>query len=277
MTSSNLEAVHLSISLALDLDEFEQVLESFPFVDEEEKDNTILAYENTSQSSLDSFLQILAQEFSIRKEGILRLASLFSLLRPRKSESKASRPNGIPSTLFGVLKATLIAGHGLCANPAIISAKLDRLSQRTTLFSDDEPSNIPEDVVQGLLAQLASCVVENCSRILRSSEYFSSKGFLVSLIKIGSGSEIQAFEPAVDRIDQICRDLEKRLRRPKGRPGRRSEQTSRSVLLMKRRFKRYKCGLKIWLEEMRLISMMTILAIVSREQGLLLCIKFKNG
>ena len=44
---------------------------------------------------------------------------------------------------------------------------------------------------------------------MRSSEYFSGKEFGVSLIGIGSRSEIQAFQPAVDRIDQICRDLKK--------------------------------------------------------------------
>ena len=104
MTSSTLEAVDLSIGLALDLDGFEQVLEDFPFVDEDERRNTIVAYEDTSESSLDSFLQVLGQEFGIRKEGILRLAGLFNLLRPWKSQFKASRPNGIPSTLFEVLK-----------------------------------------------------------------------------------------------------------------------------------------------------------------------------
>lgn len=76
MNFSTLEAVDLSIGLELDLDEFEQVLEIFPFVDEDERRNTILAYKDTSQSSLDSFLQGLGQKF--RKEGVLRLASLFN-------------------------------------------------------------------------------------------------------------------------------------------------------------------------------------------------------
>ena len=207
MDFSTLEAVDLSIGLALDLDEFEQVLEIFPFVDEDERRLTILAYRDTSQSSLDSFLQGLGQKF--RKEGVLRLAGLFNQLRPSTSQSKASRLNGTPSTLFGVLKATLIAGHGLCADPAIVSAKLDRLSQRTTPIIGYEPSDITEDVVQGALTQLASCIVRDCSKILRLSEYSSSKGFHVSLIRIGSPYEIQAFEPAVDRIDRICRDLGK--------------------------------------------------------------------
>ena len=103
----------------------------------------------------------------------------------------------------------MIAGHGLCADPAIVSAKLDRLSQRTTPIIGYEPSDITEDVVQGVLTQLASCIVKDCSKILRLSEYFSSKGFHVSLIGIGSPYEIQAFEPAVDRIDRICDDLGK--------------------------------------------------------------------
>lgn len=177
MIPSTLEAVDPSVSLALSLDEFEQVLEVFPFVDQEERRVTIFAYEDTSQESLESFLQLLSEQVGIRKQGILRLAGLFNLIRPGASQTKPSRPNGIPSTLVGVLKATLIAGHGACGNLAIITAKLDQMSQRTIAIKGDESKITPEEVVQSLLTQLASCVVENCSRLLRSSKYPPSKGF----------------------------------------------------------------------------------------------------
>ena len=209
MTSSTLEAVDPSVSLALTLDEFEQVLQVFPFIDEEERRITIFAYEDTSQGSLESFLQLLSQEVGIRKQGILRLAGLFNLLQPVASRTKPLKPNGIPPTLFGVLKATLIAGHGACGNPAIITAKLDQLSQRTIAIRGDESNIIPEEVVRSLLTQLASCVVENCSKILRLSKYSPSKGFPVLLTRTGSPSEYQHYEPTIDRIDQICRDLER--------------------------------------------------------------------
>lgn len=209
MTSSTLEAVDPSIGLlTLDLDDFEQALKACQFVNEEERRNTIIAYKKTSQSSLDSFLQPLGQKYEIRKKSVLRLAGLFNLLRPSTSQSKASKPNDIPSTLFKILKATLIAKHDLYTDPAIIPTKLDRLSQRTTPIDGNEPSNIPEDIIQGLLAQLASYIVRDYSKILRLSEYSSSKDFLISLIRIGSPFEIRAFEPAIDKIDQICRDLE---------------------------------------------------------------------
>lgn len=209
MSSSTLEAVDPSVSLAFSLDEFEQVLEVFPFIDQEERRFTISAYEDTSQGSLESFLQLLSQEFGIRKQGILRLAGLFNLIRPGATQTNPSRPNGISSTLFGVLKATLIAGHGACGNPAIIAAKLDQMSQRTIAIRGDESKIIPEEVVQSLLTQLASCVVENCSKILRSSKYPPSKEFLVPLTRTGSPSEFQNYEPTIERIDQTCRDLER--------------------------------------------------------------------
>ena len=209
MISNTLEAVDPSVSLALTLDEFEQVLEAFPFIDQEERRATTFAYEDTSQASLECFLQLLSQEIGIRKQGILRLAGLFNLLQPGASQTKPSRPNGVPSTLFGVLKATVIAGHGACGNPAIITAKLDQMSQRTMAIRGDESNIAPEEVVQSLLTQLASCIVENCSKILRSSKYSPSKGFLVPLTGTESPSEFQDYEPTVERIDQTCRDLER--------------------------------------------------------------------
>ena len=177
MTYSTLEAVDPLASLALTLDEFEQVLEVFPFIDQEERRVTTFAYEETSQGSLESFLQLLSQTVGIRKQGVLRLAGLFNLIRPETSQNEPSRPNGIPPTLFGVLKATLIAGHSACGNPAIITAKLDQMSQRTIAIRGDESNIAPKEVVQSLLTQLASCVVENCSKLLRLSKYPPSKGF----------------------------------------------------------------------------------------------------
>lgn len=209
MTSSTLEAVDPSVSLALTLDEFEQVLEFFPFIDLEERRATTSAYEDTSQASLETFLQLLSKEVGIRKQGVLRLAGLFNRIRPGAPQTRPSRPNGIPSTLFGVLQATLIAGHGACGNPAIISAKLDQMSQRTIAIKGDESKDTPEEVVQSLLTQLASCVVENCSKILRLSKNPLSKGFLISLTRTGSPSEFRNYEPTIERIDQICRDLER--------------------------------------------------------------------
>ncbi len=179
MLSGTLEAVDPSMSLALTLDEFEQVLEVFPFIDQEEKQIATSAYKDTSQGSLESFMQLLSEELGIRKQGVLRLAGLCNLLRPEASQTKPSRLCGIPSTFSGVLKATLIAGHSACGNPAIITAKLDKLSQRTIAIKGDETSFIPEEIVQSLLTQLASCIVENCSRILRSSEYSPGKGLLI--------------------------------------------------------------------------------------------------
>ena len=205
MTSSTLEAVDPSVGLAFSLDEFEQVLKVFPFIDQEERRFTTSAYRDTSQGSLGSFLQ----DVGIRKQGIVRLARLFNLIRPGATQTKPSRPNGIPSTLFGVLKATLIAGHGACGNSAIITAKLDQMSQCTIAIGADESKIIPEEVVQSLLTQLASCVVENCSKILRSSKYPPSKEFLVPLTRTGSPSEYQDYEPTTERIDQTCRDLER--------------------------------------------------------------------
>lgn len=167
MTSETLKAVHPSIALAHTLDEFEQVLQIFPFVDARE--DATSAYNDTSKGSLESYLQSLSQNVGIRKEGILRLADLFNLLRPYASQPKASTPSGIPSTLFGVLKATLIAGHRISGDLALVIAKFDYLSQRTWTIGGDEPTIVSEEVVQGLLTQLASGVVEDCSKILRLS------------------------------------------------------------------------------------------------------------
>jgi hypothetical protein len=171
MTSSTLGAVDPSIDLAHTLDEFEQVLQLFPFVDAEERQDAILAYKKTSKGSLESFLESLSRQIGIRKEGILRIVGLFNLLRPFVPQPEASRPNGIPSTLFGVLKATLIAGHRVCGDLAVVTAKFDHLSRCTSTIRGDELNIAPEEVVQGLLARLASRVVECCSKILRLSEY----------------------------------------------------------------------------------------------------------
>ena len=209
MTSGTLEAVDPSVSLALTLDEFEQVLEVFQFNDPDEKQDTFSVYKDTSQGSLESFLRLLSENFGIRKKGTLRLAGLFNLIRPGDSHTRPSRPNGIPSTLFGVLKATLIAGHRACGNPAIITAKLDQISQRTIAIKGDEFNISPDEAVQSLLIQLVSCVVENCSKILRSGKYSPRKGFLVFLMRTGSPTGFQNYEPTIERIDQICRNLEK--------------------------------------------------------------------
>ncbi|KAL8822874.1 MAG: hypothetical protein Q9191_006402, partial [Dirinaria sp. TL-2023a] len=191
MASSTLEAVDPFIGLAHSLKEFKQALQVFPFVDAEEKQNAISAYENTSRSSLEAFLQLLSQQIEIRKEGILRLAGLLNLLQPRAAQSTAAKLDGNPSSFLGFLQATLIAGHRICGDLAIVTAKLDHLSQSTWTIRGDE-LNIPsEEVVQGLLAQLTSVVVESCCKILT----------------LRSRSELQAYEPAVHRIDQVCRNL----------------------------------------------------------------------
>ena len=171
MTSNTLEAVEPFIGLAHSLDEFEHTLHLFPFVDAEERQNAISAYENASRSSLEAFLRLLNQQVGIRKEGILRLAGLFGLLQPSAAQSMAAKLNGNPSTFLGFLQATLIAGHRISGDLAIVVAKLDHLSQCTWTIRGDE-LNIPsEEVVQGLLARLASVAVESCSKILTLSEY----------------------------------------------------------------------------------------------------------
>ena len=222
MTSNTLESVDPSVSLALALDEFERVLAVFPFIDQEERRVAILAYEDTSQGSLESFSQLLSQKFGVRRQGIQRLVGLFNLLRPGATQDKPSRPNGTPSTLFGVLKATLIAGHGACGNPALITAKFDQMSQHTIAIRGNESDIVPEEVVQNILIQLASCVVENCSKILALSKYSLSKRVLVSLTRTESPSEYQNYEPTIHRIDQICRNLERET--DKARKATRQEQ-----------------------------------------------------
>lgn len=171
MPSGMLEAVDPFTGLEQTLDEFEQILQTSPLVDAEERQNAVSAYENTSKRSLESFLQLLSQRVGIRKEGILRLADLFNLIRPWAPLPEGPRRNGTPLILFGVLKFTLVAGHHICGDSATVTAKLDQLSQHTSTIRGDEPNIGPDEVVQGSLAQLASSVIEVCSGILRLSEY----------------------------------------------------------------------------------------------------------
>ncbi|KAL8721907.1 MAG: hypothetical protein Q9225_001503 [Loekoesia sp. 1 TL-2023] len=194
MTSSVLESINPITSLSYSLDEFEQALQGFQFTDDEDKERTFSAYQGTSKNSLESFLQLLGEPVKVRKQGVLRLVGLFNLLKPSECQPEASRPNVIPSKLFGLLKATLIAGHTLCGGDStIVISKLDYLSRRTSAIREDEIDIVPERVVQGLLAQLVSGVIENCNRVL----------------KLRSPAEVQAYEPAVNQIDQACSSLEK--------------------------------------------------------------------
>ena len=168
ISRSLLESVDPIISLSSSLDEFEQALQGVPFVDEDEKESTFSAYQETSKDLLVLFLQSLG----VRKQGILRLVGLFSLLKPLGFQLGAARPSGTPLNLFGLLQATLIAGHSLCGGDStIVVSKLDYISQRTSAIRGDETDIVPEIVVQGILAQLVSGVIENCTRILRLSEY----------------------------------------------------------------------------------------------------------
>lgn len=100
-----LEVVDPSISLAHTLDEFEETLQDVSSVDVEEGQDAMLAYQNTSKNSLESFLRSLSRQVGFKHEGVLRLAGLFHLIRPWNSQPKASKLNGVPSVLFGVLKA----------------------------------------------------------------------------------------------------------------------------------------------------------------------------
>lgn len=175
MTFGTLEAVDPSINLAHTLAEYKDVLQAFPRA--EEREEAVLAYHNTSKDLLETYLQDLSQNLGIRKEGILRLAGLFDLIRIDQQQLESSRLDGIPSILFGVLKATLIAGYCSCPDLAVVTAKLDYLSQRTSSIRGDEFSVAPEHVVQGLLLQLASEVVELCSKILRLGEHLQSREF----------------------------------------------------------------------------------------------------
>ena len=177
MILSALERINPITSLSYSLDEFEQALQGFRFTDEEDKESTFSAYQETSKDSLESFLKLLGEPVRVRKQGILRLVGLFNLLKPSECQPEASRPNIIPSKLFGLLKATLIAGHTLCGGDStIVVSKLNYLSQRTSAIREDETDIVPEKVVQGLLAQLVSGVIENCGRILKLSKHFLDKG-----------------------------------------------------------------------------------------------------
>ena len=206
MTSSLLESIDPITVLSYSLDEFEQALQGVPFVDEEEKDGALSAYQEASKDSLEFLLQSL----SIRRQGILRLIGLFNLVRPLERSLEAARPTSIPFKLFGVLQATLIAGHSICGgDSSIVISKLDCLSQRTSAIRGDEIDIVPEDIAQCLLAQLVSGVIDNCDRILRLSKRVCSKTFFPLLRNTGSSAEIHAYEPAVNEIEQACSRLEK--------------------------------------------------------------------
>lgn len=170
MASSSLEVVDPLINLAHTVNEFEETLQHFPFVDVEERQHVLLAYEDTSKNSLESFLQSLSRPIGLKHEGVLRLASLFHLIRPGNSQPKASKSNGVPSALFGVLKVTLIAGHSICDDLMPVIAKFDQLSQCTSRIHVNE-FDLAAEVVQSLLVQLASFVVQTCTKILRLSEF----------------------------------------------------------------------------------------------------------
>lgn len=172
MALGSLEVVDPSISLARTLDEFEETLQDVSFVDVEDRHDAVSSFKDTSKNSLESFLQSLNQQVSFQQEGILRLATFFHLIRPWNSPSEASISKGNPSALFGVLKATLIAGHRICGDLVTVIAKLDQLSQRTSKIRGEELELVAEEVVQSLLVQLASFVVQTCTKILRLSEFF---------------------------------------------------------------------------------------------------------
>ena len=174
MSSEKLGPVDSGVGLAYNVDEFEQILQVVPLVDTEERLNIISAYNNTSQTSLESFIQSLSKQIGVRKEGILRLAGLFSLLQPWSARSEVSSSKAIPSILFGVLKTTLIIGHDLCGDSKIIVAKLDHMSQRTSAIKGDELSTAPADVIQDLLTQLASVIVGCCNEMLNLSKYLGA-------------------------------------------------------------------------------------------------------
>lgn len=171
MAFASLEVVDPSVSLAHTLDEFHETLQDDSFVDGEERHDALLAFKDTSKNSLESFLQSLSQQVSFQPEGILRLASLSHSIRPWEPRSDASVSKVDPSALFGVLKATLIAGHSICGDLVTVIVKLDQLSQRTSRIRGEELQLAVEEAVQGLLVQLASFVVQTCTKILRLSEF----------------------------------------------------------------------------------------------------------
>ena len=192
--SSPLQALDASfVKLEGALRNFSQTLQDFPFPDAEEKRDATLAYQNTSKDSLKSFFESLSQQTGIQQDGSLRLVHLFDLLAPRIFSFK----DQIPLVLFGVLKATLIAGYYLCDDLSIVTAKLDRLSERTTKIDSFELSIVSEDVAQSLLAQLSACVVDSCSRILLLSKWLRIKRHSPLLI------DRQDREPACRPMSQL--------------------------------------------------------------------------
>lgn len=169
MALASLQAAEPSVGLEYALNDFQEALQHVPFVDLDERQDVLSVLEDTSKNSLESFLNSLAQQVGLKHESILRLASLFHLIRPKSSQLEASKSNGVPSALFGVLKATLIAGHSICGDLVTVIAKLDRLSQRTSRIHGEELESLGEETVQDLLIQLASFVVQTCTKILRLS------------------------------------------------------------------------------------------------------------
>lgn len=170
MALGTLEVADPSVGLEHALDEFQETLQDVSFADMEERKDALLAFEDTSKNGLESFLKSLSQQVGFRHEGVLRLASLFDLIQPWKAQPKASHLNGAPSALFGALKATLVAGHSICGDLVTVISKLDQLSQRTSRIQGEELELIAEEAVQGLLVQLASFVVQTCTKILSLSE-----------------------------------------------------------------------------------------------------------
>lgn len=170
MALRSLEVADPSVGLELALDEFQETLQDVSFADLEERQDALLAFKDTSKTLLEAFLKSLSQQVGFRHEGVLRLASLFDLIQPWNAQPEVSTLNRAPSTLFGVLKATLVAGHSICGDLVTVIAKLDQLSQRTSKINGEELELIAEEAVQGMLVQLASFVVQTCTKILRLSK-----------------------------------------------------------------------------------------------------------
>ena len=131
ITSSAQGAVDASDVLTQALDDFENNLRCFPFVDTEVRQNAISGYEMTSEEALKFFLQTLSQQVGIRKEGILRLTGFINFARLQEPPHNSPPPLDHMSKIFGVLKTTLIAGHHLCGDLGILTTKFDRLSEIT--------------------------------------------------------------------------------------------------------------------------------------------------
>ena len=170
MALGSLEVADPSVGLEHALDEFQETLQDVSFADMEERQDALSAFKDTSKDLLEYFLKSLSQQVGFRHEGVLRLASLFDLIQPWNAQPEVPNLNRAPSTLFGVLKATLVAGHSICGDLVTVIAKLDQLSQRTSKINGEELELIAEEAVQGLLIQLASFVVQTCTKILRLSK-----------------------------------------------------------------------------------------------------------